>query len=655
MKTCLPTSVIPVACAIGLTLMPAINIASAQADAEATPTVEAVEVDSEDVVDAPALPDPPQPLDPVGLGGLSDPPPVSELFPDANAEPEPDISESVVINILRGLVQKGVFTEAEVYVMIQQAQKEALAARELAAARRAEDKEAEDEAMRVSYVPEVVRNQMREEIRNQVMADLRGSERGAGNYRRWQESVSRRGRRATLATSDAAIFPAKSGWDIFGDMRFRYELASFPEGNDNTGSFPNFQSINSGAPFDTAGVVFSPQQNVDQERQRYRMRVRVGAEIPMDDHLSAGLRIATGSDNSPVTTNQTFGGGFSKYAIWLDRAFVRYYRDWDNGSATLLGGRFENPFYSTSIIYDEDLGFDGLAAKFKGKIGQRVRPFLTAGAFPIYNTDFNFSSNQPAKFESNDKFLYGAQIGADFDLSDDLTGKLAVAYYNFADVEGRLSTPYLPLSASDAGDTDNTRPAFAQSGNTYRPLRNIIPDALNNFGTSSQYQYFGLATPFEPLSISGKLDYTGFEPVQLSLYGEYIKNTAFNQDDINAIAVNNRGPLDIDADGNASLGLFDGDDTAWILGLKVGKIAMENKWDWTIGANYRWVGSDAVLDGFNDSDFGGGGTNVKGFGIDASLALSPDATLGIRWLSSDEIAGPPLKSDYLQIDFKFEF
>ena len=40
--------------------------------------------------------------------------------------------------------------------------------------------------------------------------------------------------------------------------------------------------------------------------------------------------------------------------------------------------------------------------------------------------------------------------------------KLAAAYYNFDGVQGELSTPYTPLSASDAGDTDNTRPSFAQ-------------------------------------------------------------------------------------------------------------------------------------------------------------------------------------------------
>src|SRR5690606_21580859 len=87
-----------------------------------------------------------------------------------------------------------------------------------------------------------------------------------------------------------------------------------------------------------------------------------------------------------------------------------------------------------------------------------------------------------------------------------------------------------------------TRPAFAQKGNTYRPLRNIVPSVINDFGTSYQYQYFGLASPFRVVAATGRLDYDGWEPVRISLVGEYSKNTAFDQDAINAVAVNNRGP-----------------------------------------------------------------------------------------------------------------
>jgi hypothetical protein len=82
---------------------------------------------------------------------------------------------------------------------------------------------------------------------------------------------------------------------------------------------------------------------------------------------------------------------------------------------------------------------------------------------------------------------------------------------------------------------------------------------------------------------------------------------------------------------------------------------MQNRGDWQIGVNYRHIDSDAVIDGFNESDFGLGGTNMKGFGIWGSYAVSPNTAFTIRWMSADEVAGPPLKTDLFQIDFTGRF
>ena len=667
----------PTSCVAGMALLLAVAPASAQPDitgpapavpaappSPAVPAPSAVPAsDAPDPADlkenpapAPVTPEPAAPSGgPDDLNGPTDPPPLSQLFPNGAAPEEapPDMSQNVTINLLKIFVQKGYLSQMEAVGLIRQAENEALAARSAAKAKKEAEAAEEDEAMKVSYVPDAVRNEMREEIRRQVLADLGASMPG--------------GKNSAVALAVPRLDDENS---IFGDIRIRYELIQFPDDNDNTGSFPNFNSINTGAPFDTAGLVFSPQRNVDQERMRFRLRVRVGGEWQLSDGFSAGIRLATGDSNSPTSTNQTFGasgGQFSKYAIWLDRAFVKYHVDFGTTGASLdvLGGRFEIPFMATTMIFDDDLGFDGLALKFKGKLGSHVSPFLTAGAFPIFNTDLNFSSNQPAKFESTDKYLFGIQGGADLKLTDTLKMKLGIAFYDFSKVQGELSEPFLPLSASDAGPTDNTRPSFAQKGNTYKPLRQIIPDATNNFGTSNQWQYFGLASEFTPVVASGKIEYSGWEPAQIALHGEYIKNTAFNREEVEPVAVNNRGPLPpepvnpdgtpVDPTAPSRIGLFDGDDTAWIVGIKFGKLAMMKRGDWTIGADYRYVGSDAVVDGFNDSTFGGGGTNMKGVVFNGAFALSPNASVSLQWNSNDQIAGPPLSSDYLQFDFKLKF
>jgi hypothetical protein len=182
-------------------------------------------------------------------------------------------------------------------------------------------------------------------------------------------------------------------------------------------------------------------------------------------------------------------------------------------------------------------------------------------------------------------------------------------------------------------------------------LRNITADANNNFGTSNQFQYFGLASKFRPVALTGQIDYNGFEPFQVSLTGEYIKNLAFRQGDIEGKAVNNRGTV---ATTNTN-GNFVGGDTAWILGLRAGHAVLQKRGNWQAGVNYRYIESDAVIDGFNDSDFGHGGTNQKGYTLWGTYATSARTSLTLRWMSASEVAGPPLKSDIFMIDFAGKF
>ena len=588
----------------------------------------------------------------------------AELFAKADsaagnldAAPRSAPTQSVVINLINRLVDRGLLPKEDAVELIRQAETDAervrsqsevmngnmtqvaaMAQAAVQAAAEAVAAPAGDDAVRVTYIPEVVKAQMREQIKAEMLAEAR-----EGNW-----------------ASPNAVAEWTQRIRIFGDVRGRYESIHYPAGNDNTGSFPNFNAINTSAPFDTSGSIFSPQQNVDQQRSRLRLRARLGVDVDLRENFSAGIRIATGESNTPTSTNQSLGaangaqgGNFSKYALWLDRAFLKYEAGGQPGkNLAVLAGRFDNPFFSPSeIVWDDDVGFDGAALQARYQVAKWMTPFFSGGAFPVFNTDLNFSTNRPAKFKSTDKWLYGAQLGADLKPHHDLNLKVAGAYYHFDGVEGRLSDPYTPINAQDQGNTDNTRPSFAQKGNSYMALRNIVPSALNNFGTSNQFQYFGIATPFHELVLNAKLDYNGFEPVQISAFGEFAKNLAFKQGEINAKAVNNRGPNGVDG----ATGVFDGGDTAWIAGVKVGSGALQKRWDWALGLNYRYVESDAVVDGFTDSDFGLGGTNMKGYTLFGSVALSSAVSLGVRWMTANEIAGPPLKSDVLLIDLSGKF
>ena len=537
------------------------------------------------------------------------------------AAPAP--STNVTVNLINRLVQKGVLSQAEASEMIQQAEADAAAAKAETAAISPEP--SPEEETRVTYIPEVVRNQMRDQIQQELMARAREE--------KWNEN-------------DEPDWTSK--FRPFGDIRVRSENVFFADGNRADGSFPDFNKINTGSPFDESGSQFAPQRNVDQDRYRPRFRARLGTEILLGDGFNAGIRLATGESNSPTSPNQTLGGSggnFSKYALWLDRAFLSYEAGPGYGEElTFLAGRFDNPFFASEVMWDDDLGFDGLAVRGKVRVNDCLSTFFTAGYFPVYNTDFSFATNQPEKFDSTDKWLSGAQIGVEWKIDKDLTAKAAVAYYGFDNIEGKLSSPFIPLSASDAGDTDTTRPSFAQSGNTYIRLRNIDNStSTNDFGNQNQFQYYGLASEFRDIAITGRLDYDRFDPIRLSLMGEVIKNIAFDVDP--ATALNNFGDDDS----------YEGGDTAWYLAFIIGNPALEKFGDWQASIGYRYVESDAVVDGFTDSDFGGGGTNVQGFTLGGNMALTKSVRFGLRWMSSDEVAGPQLSSDTLQIDLNAKF
>lgn len=630
-------------------------MATPEPEPQAGPQKEAAVVSERDVVDNAPLPVAEKRSSSQSVVGTEEP----SLALPAGEPVTP--SGSVTINLINKLVKRGILTKEEAAEMIQQAAAEAAAAREqtqadmfavaqVAAAQAANDQSAlanagvapagEDDVS-VTYIPEPVKAQIKEDIKMQLLAESRGGTIKLGPMAMLPEWVTR-------------IRPSV-------DFRFRYEGDYFPEGNDATGAFPNFNAINTGAPYNVTGNEFAPQYNVDQDRNRFRIRVRMGAEMDLTKDVTMGVRVATGENNSPVTTNQTVGlanqgqgGNFSKYAIWLDRAFVRYEIGEDpNKNVAFLVGRFDNPFFYTNLIWDDDLGFDGVALQARYEVFDNVTPFFTAGAFPVFNTDFNFSSNQPAKFPSYDKYLFGGQLGVDWTPTKDWKVKVATSYYYFYNIEGKLSSPYTPQSANDASDTDNSRPSFAQKGNTYFPIRNIVPDASNDYGAINQWQYYGLATKFQEVAVTGRVDYNGFEPVQLSLIGEFVQNLAFNKSDINAIAVNNRGALDDDL--SDSIGEFEGSPTAWLVDFRVGTPALAKAWDWGVTVGYRWIGSDAVVDGFNDSDFGLGGTNMQGFTVGGTVALSPNIWLGLRWMGSDSLAGPTFKANIIQFDFHSKF
>ncbi|HXH46578.1 MAG TPA: putative porin [Bradyrhizobium sp.] len=561
------------------------------------------------------------------------------------------VSPNTTINLLNLMVKRGLLKEDEAAELIKQADSEAYVSRQAARDATLKADEAAKAAAaasaaanppgtrHVTYVPEVVKRQLRDELRKEVMAKAQKENWASpGAYPEWAQRIR-----------------------FYGDLRARYAGSFFPTGNDPAGT-TNFNAINTGSPFDnspgTSNPYYAPTYNTAQNREQFRFRARLGMDADLTNGFTAGVRIATGENSSPVSTNQTFGasgGNFSKYALWLDRGFLKY-TPFDD--LTLSVGRFDNPFWSpTDLVWYRELGFDGVAVQAKHEVFEGFTPFAVAGAFPIYNTDLNAGINLgsnlndglPSKFASNDKWLFGGQAGFNARFNAEYSFRFGVAYYDFTNVQGRLSSPCYVRSASDVCDSDITRPSFAQKGNTYRTLRTIVSEAQNNFGAINQFQYFGLASEYRPVVVSGQLDLGHFHPAHIVLDGEYVINTAFDRGLLTQVAVNNKGP------GIDNPGAFNGGNQGWFGRVTVGDKEIKRLGDWSVHAGYKYLESDATIDAFADSDFGLGGTNLKGYFVGGNVGLSDNVWTSLRWLSATNIAGSPYAVDVLFVDLNAKF
>jgi hypothetical protein len=565
-------------------------------------------------------------------------------------------SPNATINLVNMLVKQGILKQEQADLLIKQAEDEAYVARQAAkdASVKADDatKAATAAAAaaqppgtrHVTYVPEIVKQQLRDEIKQQVMAKAVQENWASPNaYPEWARRIR-----------------------FYGDMRVRYEGLFYPKGNDQ-GDAVNFNAINTGSPYDVSTLNQSapPTYDASQDRNFFRLRARLGMEADLLNGFTAGIRIATGDDSQPVSTNQTLGnngGNFSKYELWLDRGYLNY-SAW-NQDLSVSAGRFSNPFFSpTDLVWYNDLGFDGFAVQAKHEVAPGYTPFAVIGAFPIFNTAFNASVNLDTtgastvtELPSNNKWLYGGQLGFDARFNSDISWRVGVAFYDFDHVQGQMSTCYV-TSASDVCPTDYTRPSFAQKGNTYIPLRNIIGTVANDNGVGpGLYEYFGLASEYRPVVVSSQLDLAQFNPVHIIIDGEYVINTAFNRAFMNSLAaqgliVNNLGP----SPGNNQAGPYNGGNQGWTARVTVGDKEIKHLWDWNVHAGYKYIESDATVDAFVDPDFGFGGTNLKGYFVGANLGLGENVWGTVRWLSANNIGGVPYAVDVLLVDVNAKF
>jgi len=472
--------------------------------------------------------------------------------------------------------------------------------------------------VRVPYVPEAVKREMRDQIKQEVLA---------------QSKTERWGQPDAL--------PEWMGRFSFeGDVRVRYERTMLSPTNSSPGANPvnGFTDGFYTRAADIAGQIGpggspTPSFNTQNDRDRWRVRSRIGINAKVSDMVTSGITLSTGNTTERTSTNQTLGQSFNKYSVVVDRAFIKV----DPSAETSFSvGRIANPFFSTDLVWADDLNFEGIAISAKPKLSPALSTFLTAGWFPLRESN-------PGRSSGRD--LIGVQGGFDWKLMPKTQFKLGASLYQYHNIEGRSESDATFASDSEYGTRYEYADGFRQRGNTL-----FLINATVNPASDSSFRW-GLASKFKELNLTGSLDLAQFDPMHITLVGDYVKNIGFDRDEIAS---------------RTGIPFEDGKNVGYMGKLQVGHPKIKARGDWNVSLAYRYLGSDAVLDAFTNSDFGLGGTNNKGTILGFNYGIDKNAWLALRWLSSDLIdpmapkrAGTnpetKLSVDLFQIDLNARF
>jgi hypothetical protein len=505
---------------------------------------------------------------------------------------------NTVTNLLQALVDQGVISREKAQQMVK-------AAQDKAAADAAAVAKADEGAVRVPYVPQIVKNEIAKQVADEVKPAVVADVVKDAKTEKW------------------GVPGALPDWltrtRLYGELTLRGE-GLFYDGTNAHQQFYNYYAINQ------AGSIAAAGQNAflddDETRARFRGRARLGLESDLGNSFTAGMRLVTGNTTDLVSETQTVDGT-APYQFGLDELYIRM--DERNAQRfpwlSAVVGRFLNPYETpTDLIFHKDLTFTGLSSTARIGFGngsqEQSHLFVTFGAHQL----------QEIEFSAQDKWLAAAQLGANLRFGDAQHLRIAGAFFDYFNVTGRLNPP------SEPGLYNYTAPQFLRYGNTVFDIDAAADPTHNLFAYASKFRLANMNVVYA-VKIAG--------PYQLSLTVDAVKNFGFNVERIEALTGN---PVAANRDTGLQTEVAFGYPTVLTAGA------------WRTVLGYRYLKGDAVMDEYTDSDFHYfGGTNAKGYYVVVDYGLSNRLWTRLRYLSANEIDGPRFGVDTLQIDLSTRF
>ncbi len=325
---------------------------------------------------------------------------------------------------------------------------------------------------------------------------------------------------------------------------------------------------------------------------RARTRVRLGVYPWINDELSAGVQLATGSDTpgETISRNQNFGSLFQPKSIYLNEEFIDYHpRSYGlDGKINIIVGKRDitNTIVRVdNLVYDGDLTIEGATLQYgKDSEGKEKEGLIAIAGYYLLNS---WSSNT-----TGDPVLYVFQ-GAYKGEINDIGYTFGAGYNNYSRINN-LST---------SGDKGSV--GINPSAGTYY---SAPPVAL--------YPNSG----YRIVELFGKVGGQITETLPWKIYAQYAFNSASHAT-YSSIDDNQR--------------------KAWLAGVTIGDAKQVG--DWAIDLKYDRIERDAVFPLFTDSDRKVNGTiyNVQGLEIAGTYHLVQNMNIGARYYRYKNIVPAP--------------
>jgi len=265
-----------------------------------------------------------------------------------------------------------------------------------------------------------------------------------------EQRAEKREAKEYVKEKDFVAFRQLAGWAentaLRGDMRVRHETIDVDGEPDFTGS---------------------------RNKDRQRIRARIGAFSKPNPEVETGIQVATGNGADRRSTNQDMNEYFDKKAVWLDLAYINY-----NPAAVpglkAFAGKMKQPWMSMGdVIWDGDINPEGFAASYTKKYGTTA--VFGSGGYYVLKDAVDSEGYEI----DNDLGMYQLQGGVALDVTDSARLTVGASVYDFNN------------------DKYGSTSSFRANGNTT--------------------DKFGLGEIFTQLDVIGL-------PLPLSLYGQYVQN-----------------------------------------------------------------------------------------------------------------------------------